>query len=78
MLQQEVTVAESPQHTDTGHARIACCLNVNIAVSYIYRTFGRNTKLSHSLDNSIGSRFLAYILTLAYSHLNKIAKEVAA
>lgn len=51
-------------------------IDVDIAVTDIYRSLFADTQLAHSLQNGIGSRFLPDILPLTDSHLNSIGEEM--
>ena len=75
MCKKEVLVAESPKDADAGHARIACRLYVNVAVAYIYRPFRCYAELLHRLYYGVGSRLLAYVLTLADGNGHKLVTE---
>lgn len=75
VCKKEVLVAESPKDADAGHARIACRLDINVAVAYIYRPFRRYAELLHSLYYCVGSRLLAYVLTLADGNGHKLVAE---
>ena len=78
MFDEEIPIAESPQYTDAGNARIACRGNIHITVAHIHCILGSHAQLPHCLEDSVGSRFATYILSLAYCHLDSVGKEMLA
>ena len=69
MLYQEVAIAESPQHTDTGQSGIGGSLDINIAITHIDGFTVPYPEFTQGSKYGIGGGFLADALRLINSKL---------
>ena len=76
--QEEVAVAEAPEHTDAGQAGIAGCEDVDIAVAHIDGIVTRDAELPEGFYDGVGGRLLADALRLmlADGHLDGVREEM--
>ena len=77
MCDKEFEITESPKHTDARHTAVLGGHDIHITVADIYGTFPSCIHLAQSLIYSIWGWLFLNILTLTYSHINQVAKEMA-
>ena len=78
MGQEEVAVAEAPEHADAGDAAVGGRGDVDIAVADVDHLLLRGSHLPHHLEHGVGGRLLAHVLTLADGHIHQSAEKVLA
>ena len=77
VLRQELLVAESPQHADTGQTAVFRRHDIHVAVADIHGSLFRCIQLAESLEHRVGSRLFADGFPFADSHLDRVGEEVA-
>lgn len=70
MVQQKLSVAEPPEHTDTRHATVAGRIDIHITVTDIHRRATLCTELAQCLVHRVGRRLLMNVRTLTDSYLD--------
>ena len=77
MCDKEFEIAESPKHTDARHSAVLGGHNIHITVADIDSAFPIGIHLTQSLIYSVRGWLFLNILTLTYSHIYLVAKELA-